>query len=84
MPQPNASRKVLIVGGGCGGMQAAITASDRGHQVILCEKSHTLGGLLNFTDHTDHKIDIRNFKDLLIREVSKRPIEIRLDCEVRA
>ncbi len=82
MPKPEASRKVLIVGGGCGGMQAAITAADRGHQVILCEKAPVLGGLLNFTDHTDHKIDIRNFKDLLVREVTKRPVEVRLNCEV--
>lgn len=82
MPAPKASRKVLIVGGGCGGMQAAITAADRGHQVILCEKSGALGGLIRFTEHTDHKIDIRNFKDLLIREVEKRPVEVRLNCEV--
>ena len=82
MPKPEASRKVLVVGGGCGGLQTAITASDRGHQVILCEKSGVLGGLINFTDHTDHKVDIRNFKDLLIRDVEKRPIEVRLNCEV--
>lgn len=84
MPEPKASRKVLIVGGGCGGMQAAITASDRGHQVILCEKENVLGGLINFTDHTDHKVDIRNYKNLLIREVEKRPIEVRKGCEVTA
>ena len=65
-------------------MQAAITASDRGHQVILCEKEKVLGGLINFTDHTDHKIDIRNYKNLLIREVEKRPIEVRKGCEVTA
>ena len=82
MPKPEASRKVLVVGGGCGGLQTAITAADRGHQVILCEKSDVLGGLINFTDHTDHKVDIRNFKDLLIRDVEKRPIEVRLNCEV--
>ena len=82
MPVPEASRRVLVIGGGCGGMQAAITAADRGHRVILCEKADVLGGLINFTEHTDHKIDIRNFKDLLIREVEKRPVEIRLNCEV--
>ena len=49
---------------------------------ILCEKSGVLGGLINFTDHTDHKVDIRNFKNLLIRDVEKRPIEVRLNCEV--
>ncbi len=82
MPEPEASRRVLIAGGGCGGLQAAITAADRGHQVVLCEKGDKLGGLINFTDHTDHKIDIRNFKDLLVREVMKRPVDVRLNCEV--
>lgn len=82
MPEPGAARRVVVVGGGCGGMQAAITACDRGHAVVLCEKSDALGGLLNFTDHTDHKVDIRNFKDLLIREVEKRDIDVRLGCEV--
>ena len=82
MPVPQASRRVLIIGGGVGGLQAAITAADRGHQVILCEKENKLGGIINFTDHTDHKIDIRNFKNLLIRELEKRPIEVRLNCEV--
>ena len=82
MPAPKASRRVLVAGGGCAGMQAAITAADRGHRVTLCEREGQLGGILNFTDHTDHKVDIRNFKDLLAREVGRRPIDVRLGCEV--
>ncbi len=41
-------RRVLIVGGGPAGMEAARVASRRGHRVTLCEKSERLGGTLRF------------------------------------
>lgn len=81
MPVPEASRKVLVVGGGCGGMQAAITAAERGHRVTLVEKEDRLGGLLNFTKASSHKQDIWNFKELLIRELDRLGVEVRLNCE---
>lgn len=40
------TRKVLVVGGGPAGMQAAIVAAQRGHEVVLCEKEPRLGGQL--------------------------------------
>ena len=43
---PAKKRRILIAGGGIGGMQAALTASDRGREVILCEKTDRLGGVL--------------------------------------
>ena len=39
-------KKVLVAGGGPGGLYAAYTAARRGHQVILCEKEDKLGGIL--------------------------------------
>lgn len=78
MPKPAASRKVLVIGGGAGGMQAAITAFDRGHQVTLVEKDNSLGGILHFTDTDTFKVDLKNFKDLLVREVGKRKINVML------
>jgi 2,4-dienoyl-CoA reductase (NADPH2) len=39
-------KKVVVVGGGPAGMEAARVAALRGHQVLLCEKSHRLGGAL--------------------------------------
>ena len=42
-------KTVLIVGGGVAGLQAAVTARDRGHDVVLLEKSGQLGGILNFS-----------------------------------
>ena len=77
-----ASRKVLVVGGGVAGMQAAMTAADRGHKVILAEESGKLGGLLFFTDVDTDKPDLRNFKDMMIREVECRDIDVRLNTKV--
>ena len=83
-PVPAGSRNVLVVGGGVAGMQAAITASERGHQVTIAEKSGTLGGILNFTDYDAYKVDLRNFKNLLVREMDLRKIKVLLNTEVTA
>jgi len=82
MPGTKGSRNVLVAGGGAAGMQAAITAADRGHKVTLVEKSNRLGGILNFTDVDVNKKDLRDFKDLLVREVNKHNIEVRLNMEI--
>ena len=79
MPAPKASRNVLVIGGGPGGMRAAIAAADRGHKVTLVEKNDSLGGILYFTDEDEHKIDLKNFKDLLILEIGKRKIKVMLN-----
>jgi 2,4-dienoyl-CoA reductase-like NADH-dependent reductase (Old Yellow Enzyme family)/thioredoxin reductase len=81
MPAPRGSRKVLVVGGGPAGMQAAITACDQGHQVTLVEKDGALGGVLKFTDTDIIKVDLKNFKDLLVREVEHRDIKVLLNME---
>lgn len=82
LPAPEKGpQKVLVIGGGIAGMQAAITASERGHQVTLVEKSDKLGGLLYFTDVDIDKPDLRNFKDMMIREMQRHPVDIRLNTE---
>lgn len=82
MPEPKASRKVLIAGGGIGGCQAAVTAVKRGHQVILAEKTDRLGGTINFTDTDEDKVDLMNAKNVIIREALSCGAEIRLNTEV--
>ncbi len=83
-PCPTSSKTVLVVGGGPAGMQAAITAAERGHKVILAEKESRLGGLLNFTDTDVDKEDLRNFKDLLVRVTERRGVKVLLDTVVDA
>lgn len=71
-------QKVVVVGGGPGGMEAAITAADHGHQVILLEKDSQLGGALTYADHMRFKTHLKKFKDYLIRQVEKRDnIQVR-------
>lgn len=81
-PKPTGSRKVLIIGGGVGGLQSAITCIERGHRVTLVEKSNVLGGLINFTDQDGDKVDLRNFKNLLIRETQECGAKILMNTPI--
>lgn len=83
-PAPQRSKKLVIAGGGPAGMQAAITASDRGHQVILLEQASALGGALRMFDQVPCKKRVRLFKEYLIRQVEKRPIDVRLNTAATA
>ena len=74
-------KKVVIVGGGPAGCKAAITAADRGHQVILIEKEKRLGGVINCADYSDLKQDLRRYRDYLLHQVEKREIEVKLETK---
>ena len=64
-------KKVMIVGGGPAGMQAAITASQRGHDVTLYEKGSQLGGMLLTATALPFKEDMRRSVNWLIRQTEK-------------
>ena len=72
-------RTVLVVGGGPAGMQAAITASERGHRVTLVESGPALGGILRFTETDTIKQDLRRFTEYLIRKTKRSAAEVLLN-----
>lgn len=74
-------KNVLVIGGGIAGMEAAVTAHDRGHKVTLLEKTGQLGGLLKFADTDAYKKDLGEFKDLLVRRVNNRELRVVLNRE---
>ena len=78
---PKAAKKVAVIGGGPAGMQAAIEAAKRGHQVTLFEKQDHLGGKLVFSRQTEFKNDLRKFMDYQIHMVEKLGVEVRLNTE---
>lgn len=81
--KPERLKKVLVAGGGPGGMEAAMTAAGRGHTVILCEKSDHLAANLDYAKQISFKHDIVDFLKSMVVRIQRTPnLEIRLDTEV--
>ena len=75
-------RKVIVVGGGPGGMEAARIAALRGHEVSLCEKSQELGGWLNLAAIIPGREEIGGLVDYLVTQVKKLGVDVSLGVEV--
>jgi NADPH-dependent 2,4-dienoyl-CoA reductase/sulfur reductase-like enzyme len=73
-------KKVLVVGGGPGGMEAARVAALRGHDVTICDKGRRLGGSLVFASVAN--ADNEDFLNYLIAQMGKLPITVKLGVEV--
>jgi len=74
------TKRVMVVGGGPGGMEAARVAALRGHSVTLYEKQSRLGGSLLFanTVHSDNDL-LLNY---LLTELKSLPVQVKLGKEV--
>ena len=81
--QPTAHRrKVVVVGGGMAGMQAASDAAARGHEVTLFEKSDILGGVVNFGKQPPLKQELVYFIQSLERQVKRTNVDLRMNTQV--
>jgi len=75
-------KKVLVVGGGVGGMEAARIAALRGHKVTLVEKESGLGGMVAALADTPMTAEFRNILDYLGVQMRKQGVDVRLCKEV--
>lgn len=72
-------KKILVVGGGPGGMEAARIASIRGHEVHLWEKQNRLGGQLNLASIPPGRAEFRHLIDYLVTALNKQGVKIELN-----
>ena len=77
----NKPKKVLVVGGGPGGIETARIAALRGHQVTLVERKEYLGGNLIAASAVSFKKELRRFADYLSGQAQKAGVKIYLDHE---
>ena len=75
-------KKVIVAGGGVAGLKAAITAAQRGHKVILCEKSDKVGGILKSEQAIPFKQEMYELGLILERQAKDEGVEIRLNTLV--
>ncbi len=75
-------KRIAIIGGGPAGIKAAITASERGHDVVLFEKRNDLGGNLIPASEPYFKEDFKNLLKQLRNELYKSSVKVILNREV--
>ncbi len=76
-------KKIAVIGGGIGGMEAAIVCAKRGHKVVLYEKSDRLGGIFIAAAAPEYKEKDKMLIAWYEREIKKYPIKVKLNTEVK-
>lgn len=77
-------KNVAVIGGGIGGMEAAIVLAKRGHKVTLYEKTDKLGGVFIAAAAPSFKEKDRELIAWYNREIRRYPsIEIKLNTEIK-
>lgn len=70
-PKAEKSKKIAVVGGGCAGLNFAVTAAERGHKIDIFEKDDKLGGKMHAAGAPLSKYELHNYMEWLISRTEK-------------
>jgi 2,4-dienoyl-CoA reductase-like NADH-dependent reductase (Old Yellow Enzyme family)/thioredoxin reductase len=84
IPKAKNLKKVIVVGGGLAGLEAARVASLRGHNVVLFEESNDLGGVLRYVLNEKMKWRIKRLIEWYGCVLCNQDIEVKLNTKVDA
>jgi NADPH-dependent 2,4-dienoyl-CoA reductase/sulfur reductase-like enzyme len=77
-------RKVVVIGAGPGGMEAARVAAERGHQVVVMEAAERAGGQIRLTAQSERRREMIGIIDWRLAQCEKLGVEFRYNCWAEA
>lgn len=80
-PAPR-KKRVLVAGGGPAGLEAALIAANRGHEVVLYEKGAMLGGQINLIRNSPRRSDFALVTGWRVHQLEKLKVDVHLNTEV--
>jgi mycofactocin system FadH/OYE family oxidoreductase 2 len=81
---PSRRKRVTVIGGGPGGLQAAATAAGRGHHVTLLERSEAAGGQARLAASVPSRAEFGDIVRNLLHACGRAGVEIRYNAEATA
>jgi 2,4-dienoyl-CoA reductase-like NADH-dependent reductase (Old Yellow Enzyme family) len=78
------SKRVVVIGGGPAGLEAAWVAAARGHRVILLERAGELGGKIRLAQQLPGRAELADFADWRAAECARQGVDVRLHCTATA
>jgi 2,4-dienoyl-CoA reductase-like NADH-dependent reductase (Old Yellow Enzyme family) len=78
------TKRVVVVGGGPAGLEAAWVAAARGHDVVLLERGAELGGKIRLAQRLPGRGELADFADWRVNECARRGVDLRLGVDATA